>query len=88
MTTKIPTDLDFQKSLDDLFAQAKQNNATEITIVSGDLHRSVGGYPSKNHRMPICCAVMRRNMTSGDRILSSPPKGDGATLVIKYQLPR
>jgi 5-methylcytosine-specific restriction protein A len=60
----------------------------EITIKSGDLHRRVGGYPSHNHRMPVCCHVMRANMRSGDQILAAPPKGDGATLVIRYRLPR
>lgn len=88
MTQKMPTEIDFQKILDQLFAEALESKQSAITVKAGDFHRLVGGYPSNNHRMPICCSVMRRNMQNGDQILSSPPKGDGATLVIKYRIPR
>ncbi|MHB0966133.1 MAG: HNH endonuclease [Bellilinea sp.] len=88
MTANIPAEIDFQKALDDLFQQAQMNNMMDVTIKSGELHRLVGGYPTRNHRMPICCLVMRKNMHSGDNILSSPPKGDGSTLVIRYRIPR
>jgi len=37
------------------FADAKRNGLDKVEIRSGDLHRSVGGYPGTNHRMPICC---------------------------------
>jgi 5-methylcytosine-specific restriction protein A len=57
-------------------------------VVSGDLHRTVGGYPGSSHRMPACCAVMTRAMRPGDRIIAQPPSGKGATLTIRYRLPR
>lgn len=57
-------------------------------ITSGDIHRAVGGYPGQNHRMPICCSVMRRLMRPGDAVISAPPSGQGATLTIRYRLPR
>jgi hypothetical protein len=84
----IPTSGDFQKEQDKIFRKAQQQGLQEITVKSGDLHRRVGGYPSTNHRMPICCHVMRANMQPGDHILSAPPKGDGATLLIQFKLPR
>ncbi len=83
-----PTAQDFQNELDRLFMQAQLQNKPYIDVKSGDLHRKVGGYPGHNHRMPVCCEVMLRNMRKGDQILQQPPKGLGATLVIRYSLPR
>jgi tetratricopeptide (TPR) repeat protein len=57
-------------------------------VVSGDLHRAVGDYPGPGHRMPLCCSVMTRAMRPGDRIVAEPPSGKGATLTIRYRLPR
>lgn len=51
---------------------------------AGDVHRAVGGYPSNNHRMPVCCNVMRSRMIEDDYILCCPPKGNGASLTIRY----
>lgn len=88
MATHIPISVYFQAELDHIFRTAQQQGLSEIKVKSGELHRQVGGYPSNNHRMPVCCQVMRENMRPGDQILAAPPKGDGATLVIRYKLPR
>jgi hypothetical protein len=32
--------------------------------------------------------VMKRNMKPGDQILQQPPSGAGATLIIRFKLPR
>jgi len=79
---------DFQGELDSILASAQQQEEPSIDVKSGDLHRSVGGYPGRNHRLPICCAVMKRNMKPGDEILQQPPSGEGATLIIRFKLPR
>ena len=83
-----PTASDFQRALDRIFRNAQTQQLAYIDVVSGDLHRDLGGYPSPNHRMPNLCQVMRRNMQAGDEVLYSPPKGQGATLKIRYLLPR
>ncbi|NIN92578.1 hypothetical protein GTO36_06275 [bacterium] len=83
-----PTAKDFQSELDSIFASAQQEGKSFIEVKSGDLHRSVGGYPGPNHRMPLCCGVMKRNMKPGDQILQQPPSGEGATLIIRFELPR
>jgi 5-methylcytosine-specific restriction protein A len=83
-----PTSRDFQNALENLFAKAMQENKPYIEIISGNLHREVGGYPGQNHRMPICCSVMKKNMLPGDEIIYMPPSGKGATLTIRYKLPR
>ena len=55
-----------------------------IDIVSGDVHRAVGGYPGNNHRMPVCCEVMYERVKGDDEVIAAPPKGKGATLKIRY----
>jgi len=84
----VPTADQFRAELNRCFAQAERTGQTHINIKSGDLHRELGGYPLRNHRMPVCCYVMRAAMCAGDKIISGPPSGKGATLVIRYRLPR
>ncbi len=91
MINKIPDATDFHRALDGILRTSAQNGLSDVTVKAGDLHRQVGGYPAKagsSHRMPVCCQVMRSKMQAGDKILSAPPKGDGATLTIRYNLPR
>lgn len=57
-------------------------------IRAGDLHTFIGGYPSPNHRMPQCNNAMRQMMLNNDTVLIEPPQGQGATLTIRYFLPR
>jgi hypothetical protein len=78
----------FQIALFELCSKATANGFSSVEVRAGDLHRIVGEYPGVNHKMPICCNVMYSSMTSGDTIMSSPPKGKGASLTIKYMLPR
>ena len=79
---------DFRAALDRELGAAGARKLTAVRIKAGDLHRSVGGYPGPNHRMPICCAAMRAAMQSGDRVVDGPPSGKGASLTIEYRLPR
>lgn len=60
--------------------------SVKLNIISGDVHRKVGGYPSKNHSMPLCCNVMYSMKKVEDVVLHSSPKGKGATLKIRYYL--
>ena len=55
-----------------------------IELVSGDIHCDLGGYPTRSHHMPICCAVMYSRMENNDVVLAKPLKGKGATLKIRY----
>jgi len=67
---------------------ATNQSSPYIDVKSGDLHSAVGSYPGVNHRMPVCCGVMRSAMKPGDEVLYAPPKGNGASLLIRYKLPR
>jgi hypothetical protein len=84
----VPSSGDFRKELAAQIARAEKRGAPHVDINSGELHRIVGGYPGSNHRMPMCCNVMHHECRGGDKILSGPPKGKGATLTIRYGLPR
>lgn len=42
----------------------------------------------QNHRMPLCCQVMKDAMRAGEVVRQTLPSGQGATLVILYKLPR
>ncbi len=59
-----------------------------VEINAGELHRKLGVYPSRNHSMPNCCNAMWQEMVDGDEIVKKPPRGNGATLTIRYRLPR
>ena len=78
----------FQKELADRFSRALEDGKTSIKVNSGELHRALGGYPGPNHRMPVCCDAMYQEMRAGDLILNAPAKGKGASLTIRYLLPR
>jgi transcriptional regulator with XRE-family HTH domain len=86
--TMAPARQHFEDALEAILAVATREGRAHLDVKSGDLHRRVGGYPGAAHRMPVCCAVMEARMIQGDRILAAPPKGRGATLLIRYNLPR
>lgn len=84
----MPRAEEFREQLLEVFRVAQQKGQSEVVVNAGDLHKKIGGYPGRNQRMPVCCDVMRNTMRQGDEILSEPPKGKGATLTIRYLLPR
>lgn len=84
----MPTSEAFRAELEAQLVRAEARQMAFIEIISGELHRAVGGYPGPSHRMPACCAVMRAAMRGTDRIVHAPPSGQGATLRIRYHLPR
>jgi hypothetical protein len=84
----MPSIDEFRSALRSQFRDAESRGATFIEINSGQLHRKLGGYPSTRHQMPSCCEVMYGEQVAGDEVLSRPPKGKGASLTIRYRLPR
>lgn len=82
----MPNKDDFVKEIMKMQQVAKDEGAAYIDIVSGDVHRKLGGYPGTNHRMPICCDAMYELMKPGDEIIEAPPKGKGATVKVRYYL--
>jgi hypothetical protein len=66
--------------------KAEARGSIDIVINSGQLYRSLGGYPGSTHGMPACCDAMRSEMKPGDILLVEQASGPGMT--VRYQLPR
>ncbi len=75
---------DVEQELRRQLAHAQQSGLGLVDIRAGELHRDVKG----EDRMPLVCHVMRKLMVSPDEVLSGPPSGQGASLVVRYRLPR
>ena len=84
----MPTADDFRDLLKRKFESAAADGEDHVVIQSRDLHTELGGYPGRNHRMRACCKVMYKERGSEDKVLESPPSGQGANLVICYKIPR
>jgi 5-methylcytosine-specific restriction protein A len=84
----MPTKEEFRDEVRAQLREAARNGAEAITLSSGAVHRALGGYPGPKHQMPPCCEAMYDEMRPGDEIVEAPPKGRGATLSIRYKLPR
>lgn len=84
----IPTADDFRRELHRMMLEAQNAGREFILVNAGNLHIRVGGYPGNNHRMPNCCQVMRAQADAYDRVVEAPPSGFGASLTIRYRLPR
>jgi hypothetical protein len=80
----------FLNELMAMMREAQRAGMDAVEIEAGELHRRVGGYPGRDHRMPMCCGVMREQFSEewGDRVLHEPPGGQGASLKFSYRLPR
>ena len=86
-----PTADKFRKRLREWLKHAEDEGKPHEDINAGELHRDVGGYPlgpGQNHHMRACCEVMRSEMRDGERIIEEPAKGTGASLTVRYELPR
>jgi hypothetical protein len=86
----MPTADDFRNELHAMFYEAFRDGQAFIDVNAAELHRRVGEYPGHGHRITVCCDVMRRSMDEdvGDKIIRRPRGGRGATLTIRYVLPR
>lgn len=79
---------DFEAEINRRLVEATADGLSSIRLTAGEIHRALGGYPGKSHKLPSCCIAMNACMRSGDVVVSAPPKGRGATLTIEYKLPR
>ena len=86
----------FDSTVEKMIREARDAGKSSITVTAQDLHKMVlcehcehpNKYPGPNHRIPMCCAAMRKVMQeqSGDHIVYEPPCGEGASLEITYNL--
>jgi hypothetical protein len=58
----------------------------DVLISSGELYRSLGGYPGSRHGMTNCCDAMEAEIKQGDTLLLE--RSNGAGMTVRYLLPR
>jgi 5-methylcytosine-specific restriction protein A len=76
----------FRQGLLAQMARAAIGGRIDVLINSGELYRSLGGYPGSMHGMPSCCDAMRAEMKPGDTMVLDQTNGAGMT--VRYLLPR
>jgi hypothetical protein len=80
---------DFRSELLAIIDRAQRQGRPHVEVNAGELHRVIGGYPdAAAHRMPVCCEVMLGEMKAADMIIFQPPGGKGASLTVRYLVPR
>jgi 5-methylcytosine-specific restriction protein A len=85
----LPTKEDFRNELRSQLRIAERQGLSAVDVNAGTLHRKLGGYPATVHQMPSCCDAMYDEMGPWDiRLPGGPKKGRGASLTIRYVLPR
>ena len=85
-----PSADDFPTALQGRFREASGVGRRWMYVTASDLHREVEGHSTSagEDRMRLCVDAMRDAMRDGDTVLCEAPGGDGATLTIRYLLPR
>lgn len=72
-----------------MIARGERQGRPHVEVNAGELHRAVGGYPGGgDHRMPMVCQAMYGEKRPGDEVVFQPDSGKGASLTIRYKLPR
>lgn len=78
----------FRDELRRQLALAEMEGKPYIAVSAESLHRELGDSPDSGERMRECCEVMYGEMGNDDRVDTTPHDRPGATLAIRYVLPR
>jgi hypothetical protein len=76
----------FRRGMLDQMDRVSRSGRIDVLINSGELYRSLGGYPGSLHGMPNCCEAMESEMKPGDIVLLD--RSSGAGMTVRYLLPR
>ena len=76
----------FREGLLAQMGRAAHGGLIDVLVNSGELYRSLGGYPGSTHGMPLCCDAMQAEIKLGDTLLLDRTAGAGMT--VRYLLPR
>jgi hypothetical protein len=76
----------FRQGLLAQLGRASHGGFIDVLINSGELYRSLGGYPGSSHGMPNCHEAMEAEMKSGDTLILE--RSNGAGMTVRYLLPR
>ena len=83
-----PSTDEFREELRSALNEAARLGFVAVDVNAGNLHRRVGGYPGADHRMPACCEALYSEMGPKDEVVEQPEGGKGASVTIRYVLPR
>jgi hypothetical protein len=83
--TMVSTDY-FRQGLLAQMGRASHGGLIDVLINSGELYRSLVGYPGSKNGMPFCCDAMQAEMKTGDRLILD--RSSGAGMTVRYLLPR
>ena len=78
----------FRDELRRQLALAEMEGKSHIAVSTESLHRELEDSPDGGERMRECCEVMYGEMGDDDQVDTTPHDGPGATLTIRYVLPR
>ncbi|MDU9375465.1 hypothetical protein McpSp1_00390 [Methanocorpusculaceae archaeon Sp1] len=78
------TAADFYHAMYRRFDAAAEEGEPALEITAGDLHKSL----KAANRLSLCCNCLYDMQNIGDVILQAPSGGVGASLLIRYALPR
>jgi 5-methylcytosine-specific restriction protein A len=77
----------FLAELNAQIERAIHQKRRHVEINAGELHRVVGGYPSKSHNMPTCCDVMKDELKRrGGMVIFETDSGNSASYTVRYAL--
>jgi hypothetical protein len=76
----------FRRELQAQMGRAAKSGLIDVLVNSGELYRSLGGYPRSTHGIPFCCSAMHDEMKPGDTLLVEHTNGSDMT--VRYLLPR
>jgi hypothetical protein len=83
---------EFEAEIRAQIQRAVRQHRPHLEINAGELHRAVGGYPTKDgehHSMPTCCTAMREELKRGNaEIVFETASGNAAAFTVRYNLPR
>lgn len=71
---------DIRAYIQKLLMDAFQSAEPYIDLLSKDIHKQLG----LKNRYPMVCSAMYHFKTGSDAVLTAPPKGNGATVKIRY----
>ncbi len=65
---------DFRDELYRIMYEAVRQGSKYVDVNAGEVQSGLGGYPGRDHRVPVCCTVMKAAMaTAYDMVLQEPP---------------
>jgi hypothetical protein len=85
----VPTKAEFLAEIRSQMREAELRGDQYLLLNAGEIHRKLGGYPSVNHQIKPCCDALYDEAKLGRaKVVAAPKRGYGASLTIRYVLPR